>query len=265
MLIVGEKINSSLKGVTEAVKSKDTEFVRNLAVVQTEAGADYIDVNCGTLIDEEVEALPWLVKTVQEAVDRPCCIDSPNPAALSAALKVHKGKALINSITAERERYEAILPLVKEHGAGVVALVMDDEHGMPEDAGTRIEIGCRLVERLLKDGVPSGDIYIDPLVQPISTNGAMGVVVLETIKGIKDAYPDVHFMCGLSNVSFGLPKRALLNSTFIALCMMAGLDGAIIDPGNRRMMSVIRAAEALLNRDPYTVNYLKAYRSGLLE
>lgn len=264
MIIVGEKINTSLKGVPEAVKNRDKNFIQKRAIEQAQNGADYIDVNCGTLIDQEEEALAWLVKTVQEVVDKPLCLDSPNPAALAAALGLHKGKPIINSITAEKDRYERILPLVKQYNAGIVALVMDDEHGMPADAATRIKVGNRLVEMLIKDGVPAEDIYVDPLVQPISSNGEMALVVLETIKGIKAAHPEVHFMCGLSNVSYGLPKRALLNRTFLTMCMMAGLDGAILDPGDKELMAVIYAAEALLNKDKFTKNYLKAYREGRL-
>lgn len=264
MIIVGEKINTSLKGVTEAVKSRDRAFIAQKAVEQAENGAHYIDVNCGTLIEEEVAALPWLVQVVQVAVERPCCIDSPNPLALASALKVHRGKPMINSITAEKERYHSIIPLVQEYGAAIVALLMDDEHGMPHDAATRIKVGVKLIENLVRDGVAVADIYIDPLIQPISTDSKMALVAVDTIKGIREAYPNVHFMCGLSNVSFGLPKRGLLNRTFLVMCMLAGLDGAILDPGNREIMSMIYAAEALLDKDMFMKNYLKAYRSGLL-
>lgn len=264
MIIVGEKINTSLKGVTEAVRTRDAGFIQARAVEQSDNGADYIDVNCGTLIDDEEAALQWLVETVQRAVDKPCCIDSPNPRALSAAIRVHKGKPMINSITAEKERYRQIIPLVKEYNASIVALVMDDHYGMPHDAVTRIKVGIELIEMLKSDGVPTEDIFIDPLIQPISTSGNMATVALEAISGIKTVYPDVHFMCGLSNVSFGLPKRGLLNCTFLVMCMQAGLDGAILDPGNKEMMALIYAGEALLNKDKYARNYLKAFRNGLL-
>jgi len=264
MILVGEKINTSLKGVAEAVKNRDAAFIAGRAIEQDKNGAHYIDVNCGTLFDEEVEALPWLVQVVQEAVDKPCCIDSPNPLALATALKVHKGKPLINSITGEKERYESIIQLVREYNAAIVALVMDDEHGMPKDAATRIKVGVRLIEDLVQDGVPLDDIYIDPLIQPISTDSNMALVAIDTIKGINKTYPKVHFICGLSNISFGLPKRGLLNQTFLVMCILAGLDGVILDPGNREMMSVIFAAEALVDKDLYLRNYLKAFRSGLL-
>ena len=265
MTIVGEKINTSLKGVTEAVQARDAEFIINLAKYQQEFGAHYIDVNCGTLIEEEEQALPWLVETVQSAVDLPCCVDSPNPKALATGLKVHKGEPLINSITNENERYNEIIPLVHEYKGRIVALVIDDEHGMPSTAELRIKVGCDLVKRLNADGVENDRIYIDPLVQPISSTADMGVIVLETIKGIAEANPGVHFMCGLSNVSYGLPKRGILNSTFLSLCIMAGLDGAILDPGNKRMMAMIYSAEALLNKDKRSKRYLNAFRKGLLD
>lgn len=264
MVIVGEKINTSLKGITEAVKERNKEFIQNLAVNQSEQGASYIDVNCGTLINEEEEALPWLVEIVQEVVDKPCCIDSPNPLALEAALKVHKGTPMINSITLEKDRYDSVIKLVKEYKAKIVALAIDD-NGISPESDKRIEIGCKLIENMHSEGIPYDDIYIDPLIQPISTDSTMGLVSLDTISGIKKAYPEVHFMCGLSNVSFGLPQRGLLNRTFIAMCMHAGLDGAVLDPNNKKMMSMIIAGEALLNKDRFTKKYLKAHRKGLLE
>ncbi|AOT68892.1 methyltetrahydrofolate cobalamin methyltransferase [Geosporobacter ferrireducens] len=265
MIIVGEKINTSLKGVTEAVINRDEKFIQELAKVQADGGADYIDVNCGTLINEEEVALPWLVRTVQQVVDLPCCIDSPNPKALEAALKVHKGKALINSITNENERFTQIGPLIGNYEAAIVALVIDDAFGMPKDADTRVQVGKELIEKLKIMGIRESDIFIDPLIQPISSSGEMGNIALDTILGIKESFQEVHFMCGLSNISYGLPKRGLLNATFLSLCMMAGLDGAILDPGNKRMMAMIYATEALLNKDKFAKKYLKAFRKGSLE
>ncbi len=265
MVIVGEKINTSLKGVTEAVIARDEEFISNLAKYQADFGANYIDVNCGTLIDEEVKALPWLVETVQKTVNLPCCIDSPNPEALEAALEIHKGVPMINSITNENERYEKIIPLVKKYKGKIVSLVIDDEFGMPKTSEIRIKVGLDLIKRLNDDGIACEDIFMDPLIQPISSSQDMGVIAIDTIKGIIQEKPKVHFMCGLSNISYGLPKRGILNSTFLTLCIMAGLDGAILDPGNKRMMAMIYSAEALLNRDKFTKKYLKAFRQGLLD
>ena len=257
MVIVGEKINTSLKGITEAIKAKDKEFIQELAVRQSKQGSDYIDVNCGTLIDVEEEMLPWLVEIVQEVVDKPCCIDSPNPKALESALKVHKGVPMINSITAEKSRYDDVIKLVKQYDAKIVALLIDDANGIsPSD---------EVITKMHEDGIQYENMYIDPLIQPISTDSNMGLVALNTIANIKQNFPEVHFMCGLSNISFGLPNRGLLNRTYLAMCMHAGLDGAVLDPGNSKMMSMIFAGEALLNKDRFTKKYLKAHRKGLLE
>lgn len=265
MLIVGEKINTSRKGLGTAVKERDAAFIQELAREQVANGANYVDVNCGTLIHEEVEALTWLVKTVQEVVDVPLCIDSPNPSAIEAALAVHKGKALINSITNEQERYEVILPLIKKYGCSVVALCIDDEIGMPKDTETRCLVARKLVGRLLTDGVPVQDIYVDPLIQPISTSGEAGLWALETIKYVTGEFPGIHTICGLSNVSYGLPIRWLLNQTFLVMAMNSGLDAAILDPGNKKMMAQVYAAQAILNKDEFCMQYLTAFRDGKLE
>ena len=265
MVIVGEKINTSLKGITEAIKAKDKEFIQELAVRQSKQGSDYIDVNCGTLIDVEEEMLPWLVEIVQEVVDKPCCIDSPNPKALESALKVHKGVPMINSITAEKSRYDDVIKLVKQYDAKIVALLIDDANGISPSDEVRTKIGIELINKMHEDGIQYENMYIDPLIQPISTDSNMGLVALNTIANIKQNFPEVHFMCGLSNISFGLQNRGLLNRTYLAMCMHAGLDGAVLDPGNSKMMSMIFAGEALLNKDRFTKKYLKAHRKGLLE
>ncbi|MDI6895574.1 MAG: methyltetrahydrofolate cobalamin methyltransferase [Bacillota bacterium] len=263
MLIVGERINTSRKGVAALVCLRDGEAVVREAVQQREAGADFIDVNAGTLLAEEPEALRWLVTTIQAAVAVPLCVDSPNPAAMAAALEVHQGKALLNSITGERERFRATLPLVKRYGCGVVALCLDDS-GMPSSAEEAVQKGSRLVEDLLEAGVPAEDIYVDPLVRPVSTDSRAGVAVVEAIRILREKYPGVHTICGLSNVSFGLPQRRLLNQAFLVATMTAGLDAVILDPLDTRLMALLRAAEAVLGRDEYCARYLRAYREGRL-
>lgn len=264
MLIIGERINTSRKAVAPAVGARDEEFVRGEAQNQAGAGADYLDVNCGTFVHEEPELLEWLVRTAQSAVDAPLCLDSPNPAALRRALAAHRGRALINSITAERERWEKVLPLVKEYGTRIIALTMDDD-GMSESAEERFKVGARLVEDLTKNGVAPEDIFIDPLVRPVSTGTHYAVVVYETIRRIRREFPGVHTVCGLSNVSFGLPARKLVNQTFLVQAMQAGLDAAIVDPLDKRLMSLIYAGELLLDRDEYAANFLSAFRQDRLE
>lgn len=264
MLIVGERINTSRKAIEPAVKARDVEFIQNEARSQVSSGATYVDVNAGTFVSEEPEALVWLVKTVQSAVDVPLCIDSPNPAAIEAALKVHTGTAMVNSITAEKERYSSIVPLVKEYGCKIVALCMDDS-GMPETGEQRFGIACKLVEDLTRDGIEKDSIYIDPLVRPISTGADFGVIVLDTIRKITTELSGVHTICGLSNISFGLPTRKLLNRTFLVMAMTGGLDAAILDPTDKEIMALVIASRALLGKDDFCMNYITAQREGKLD
>lgn len=264
MIIVGELINTSRKEVLAAVKERDVQFIQDLAKKQVEAGAFYVDVNAGMLLDEEPEAMKWLVETVQDVVDSPCCIDSPNPEALKVGLEVHKGKALINSISLEKERFDKVLPLIKEYKASVIALCMSDA-GMPKGIEDRVANAKELVERLNAAGIPNEDIYIDPLIQPVSTSSDSGLAASESIKQIMENHAGVHTTCGLSNVSYGLPKRRLLNRAFLVQCMAAGMDSAILDPLDKDIMSIMYASEVLLNRDEYCLNYINAERENRLK
>ncbi|MCK8817612.1 methyltetrahydrofolate cobalamin methyltransferase [Natroniella sulfidigena] len=265
MIIIGELINTSRDGVEPAVKERDKEFIQNLAKKQEEAGADFIDVNCGTLIQEEPEALEWLVETVQEVVGVPLCIDSPNPEALKQGLEAyhHDTPAIINSITAESERYEEVLPLLQEYDTSVVALAMDDS-GMPKTAEDRINVATRLIEDLMSDGIAEENIYVDPLVQPIGTDVKMGVEILDAIDVITDKYEEIHITCGLSNISHGLPMRKLLNQTYLVLAMSRGMDSAILDPLDEKIMSLATTGHTLLGNDKYCANYIKAAKSNKL-
>jgi len=214
-------------------------------------------------MEKEPEKLAWLVETIQGAVDKPCCLDSPNPKALEAALKVHRGRALLNSITLEGNRYEAILALAKKYNTRIVALCLDDQ-GMPQDAADRLRLASNLIERLKGAGVGAEDIFIDPLVQPVSTDPSFGMIALEAMEKINKSFPEVHLICGLSNVSFGLPQRKLLNQVFLVLALGKGLDAAIMDPNDPRMISCLKAAQALLGQDAFCGGYLKAFRQNLL-
>lgn len=264
MLIIAERINSTRKNIAPAVKERNTAFIQNEAKKQAEAGANYIDCNGATVGPAaEPDALCWLVKTVQEVVDLPISLDSPNPAAIAAALKVHRGTAMINSISGERDKLERVLPLVLEHKAKVIALCMDDT-GMPQTDEDRIRVGSKLVDHLLSKGVPAEDIVIDPLICPISTDSNHGNFVLKAIASLKQRYPAAKISIGLTNVSFGLPERKWLNRAMLLLAMAAGLDAAIADPTDAEQMALLFAAEALLGRDEMCANYIGAARAGKL-
>ena len=265
LIIIGERINTSRKLIAPAVISRDTVAIGAEARQQLEAGANYIDVNCGTLVDAEPESLEWLVTTVQQAIPGTLCsIDSPNPLALERALKVHQGKPIINSINGERERLNGVLPLVRDFKTGIIALTMDD-NGMPETAAERLQIASQLVTALTKVGVALEDIYVDPMVRPISTGDQYGLIVFEALRDINREFPGIHTVCGLSNISFGLPARKLINHAFLVMAIQAGLDAAILDPLDRRLVSLLYAAELLNGKDEYATNFISAFRENKLE
>jgi len=264
MLIVGELINASRKSIAEAIKAGDAGVIGDIAKEQRECGAHYIDVNAGMFVDDEAEYLKWLVTTVQAAVDAPCCIDSPSPQAVEAALSVHKGVPMINSISLEKERYDKMLPMVSGTGCKVVALCMSDK-GMPETADERLAIADELVNALVRNNVDIGDIYVDPLVQPLSTRDDYGMEFLGAVEKIMEKFPGVHTICGLSNISYGLPERKLLNRAFMVMAVTKGLDSAVIDPTDKKMMTAVIVAEALAGRDEFCSGLIGAYRAGKLE
>jgi len=192
--------------------------------------------------------MEWLVKTVQEVVDIPLCIDSPNAEEIEKGLEVHnwdKGKALINSITGEKEKIDRLLPAIVKYKCAVVALVMD-ERGIPDNSKTRVEIAEKLIEVLTDAGVLLKDIFIDPLVVPIGTNDKNGLITMETIRSVKEAHPEVKIV------------------VFMILTMGCGMDAAIIDPTDKRMMAITKAATTLLGEDNFCSEYIQAYREGKL-
>jgi len=266
MLIIGEKINSSRKDIKDMVEGKNKEFIQGLAQKQVEGGAQMLDLNIGTIRKSESEDMKWLIKTVQEAVGVPLCIDSPNHEAIKVGLEVYdwdKGKALINSVTAEKEKLELVLPLVKKYQCSVVALTMN-EKGIPQNSKERFKIADGLIKKLTNEGIPIEDIYIDPLTLPVSTNIQNSNIALETLRRIKDSYPEVKTIIGLSNISYGLPERRLINQGFVVLAMACGLDAVILDSTDQKIMSLIKATDLLLGEDEFCRQYLKAFREGKL-
>ncbi len=263
MIIVGEKINTSRKSVEKAVENRDAAFITRLAEEQAEAGAHYIDVNAGTFLDHEIDCLCWLVETVQSAVDLPLCLDSPNPDAISEAIKHHKGVPMINSISLEKDRFLSLLPVVTAQPCCVVALCMA-ETSMPATVEERVQAGSELIHKLTGQGIPMEKIYVDPLVQPVSVDIRMGNAILEAIRNIMNDFPGVNTICGLSNVSFGLPSRRIINRNFLALCMAYGLSAAILDPCDKELMSTIFSVDMLLGHDEYCERFIDAYQNGRL-
>jgi cobalamin-dependent methionine synthase I len=262
LLIVGELINTSRKGMDIIVKNRDKESLQSIAKAQVEAGADYLDVNCGTQAFDELEAMEWLVNSIQEAVQVPLCIDSLNIKAVEMGLKSAKyGQPFVNSISAEKELFKNMLPVIKEYKAKVIALCMNDD-GIPKTGDMRFMVAEKLVDDLTSAGIEENDIYLDPLIQPISVNDQAGQEVLKTLQMISQEYPKVHKICGLSNISFGSPNREILNRLFMVLTMNQGMDSYILNPLDRVMMGHIFAAKALIGQDSSCIEYITAHRKG---
>ena len=256
-VLIGERINpAGKKKLAEALKAGDLEIVRQEALAQTQAGADIIDVNVSTFGVDEVALLPKAVQAVMDTVDTPLCLDSANPEALEAALKVYKGKPLINSVTGEEHSLKKVLPLVKKYGAAVIGLVQDDE-GIPKDAERRVSVARKIVERAEAAGIPRQDVVIDCLAFSVGADTSSGPAVIEAIRRIK-AELGVNMTMGASNISFGLPDRELLNNAFVVMAAAAGATSLIVDAAKVR--PIILAADLVLGRDKRARRYIEAYR-----
>ncbi|MDD5645403.1 MAG: dihydropteroate synthase [bacterium] len=261
MIIIGEKINTSRKTVADAVRNRNKQFILDLAKAQESAGANYIDVNVGTFISTEPEDMAWVAALVSGAVKIPLSVDSPNPKAVEAALGILKGHALINSISLEKERFSGIIPLVREFRCSVIGLLIEDGN-LPVEADGKMKIADALIGKLGKEGIKPDSIFIDPMVQPLSTSMNGLTETFAFTQRFKSAFPDVHLICGLSNVSFGLPNRKLINRAFLASMMALGMDSAICDPLDKELMGLIAAQDALSGKDQFCMNFISLSRSG---
>lgn len=262
MIIIGEKINGTRKSVKKAIKERDGDFIQQLAKEQTAAGSSYLDINAGTPPRQEPEDMVWLIENAQAVSDLPICLDSANPDALSAGLKIVERTPLINSLSGEKTRIEGILPLALEYKTSLILLALDDTAGIPETGKERLKIVDKLVAMTLEGGLTEDQLFVDPLVTAISTGTKSALTTFETIKGVKAKYPKAHVTSGLSNISFGMPLRAPINRTFLSMCVAVGMDSAIANPNDRELMTAIMAAELLMDKDRYCMNFNKAFRAG---
>lgn len=264
IIIIGELINASVKPVRRAVIERDAVYIRNLACRQEEAGAHYLDVNVSTGRgeDQEAEDMAWAVKEIQEVTGIPLAIDTANPAALQAGLEAHRGEAMINSLSAEKERLQPYLEAAAGYNGPLVALPVTDE-GIPATAAERLQVCRSIIDQAARAGVDACRLYFDPLVMPLGVDHQNPGITLDTLRGIKQL-PDVKSVMGLSNVSYGMPQRELINRTFLVLAAREGLDAVMLNPLDRGLMAALLAAEALLGLDEYCTGFLRAYRKGLI-
>ncbi|MBN1872537.1 MAG: dihydropteroate synthase [Candidatus Omnitrophica bacterium] len=260
MVIVGERINSSRSAIGRAIENRDSSLIKKEAMNQRKAGAHMLDVNCALKSKNEADDMAWLVSLVQHETNLPLSIDSPNPEVIEAGLSNHTGKAIINSVTLEGERVKAVMPIAKKYDAFLIILLMN-EKGMPKSADERLDM-ARTAKQLSRDyAIPAENIYIDPLIRPISSEPEQAREVIKSVRMIKKEL-NLKLICGLSNVSYGLPERSTLNAVYLSMMMSAGLDAAILDPTNKKIKSIIKVANALLGKDEYCMEYLRSYRAG---
>ena len=262
MELIGERINGMFKDIREAILQKDPRPIEYWARRQTENGARWLDINTGPTvsIEEQPAVMEWLVQTAQSASPLPCCLDSTDPGAIEAGLKVHRGRAMINSTSAEQQKMDIYFPLAIKYGAKLIGLAMN-EQGVPKDAASRIALAMELVVNADAHGLPMEELYIDPLVLPANVAQDHAPEVVEAIRQIKMlADPAPKTTIGLSNISQRCAERRLLNRTYMVMCMAAGLDSAIVDMEDDLLVEAAAAARVLLNKDIYCDAFLRTFR-----
>ena len=266
MLIIGERINTCRESVMRAYETRDAQYIRNEALRQAEAGADVIDINAGSGPDVETENMAWAVRAVREVVDLPLCIDSPNPATITAGINACEGHqvAWADSITLEKQRIDGILPACREHQACVIALCRD-EKGIPRSARDRTEIAKKLVETVDRYGIPLANLYLDPTIEPLSVTHDSGLLSLHALRELKVQLPEIKTVISLSGISFGLPERKLLHRVYLPMLMHEGLDAVFLDPLDTHLMTAFRAARTVLGRDEFCMQYITSHRKGALQ
>jgi 5-methyltetrahydrofolate--homocysteine methyltransferase len=253
VIIIGECINPTRrKRLVSTLQAGRFEYVLELAKSQIDAMADVLDVNVGFPGVDDVKLLPEAVKHLQDNFDIPLCIDSPNPRAIEAALKISKGKCLINSVNGEEKSMNALLPVAKEYGAAIIGLTMDDD-GITYDPQKRLAIAEKIIERAVKAGIKEEDIIIDPLVMAVSADPNACLITLETIRLVHDKLGH-NITQGASNISFGLPNREMLNIAFMVLSIRAGLTCPIANP--EKITAAIRATDLVLARDDFAMRFV---------
>ena len=263
MIIIGEKINGSIPAVAKAIAERDAAFIKARAVAQEEAGATYIDC-CASVPEEvEVETLKWMIECIQEATDLPIAVDSPSADVLCEAYKFCNKPGLINSVSGEGDKIDKIFPILAENKGWQVIALLSDDTGIPKNAADRLKVFDKIMAKAKEYGIAPSRIHIDPLVEMLCTSENGIETNIEVISTVREQYPSIHITAAVSNISFNLPVRKMINLGFTVLAMNAGLDSAILDPTNRDMMGLIFATEALLGLDDYCMEYIGAYREGL--
>lgn len=258
MIIIGEKLNGSIPSVAKAIAERDADLIRERAKMQAEAGADFLDV-CASVEEEvEVETLKWMIDIVKEVTDTRICVDSPSAKTCAEGIKLCKRPGLVNSVSLEGNKIDTIFPVIADTDWECVALLCDND-GIPDSVEKRMKVFHGIMEKAKEYNIAPSRLHIDPLVVTLSTDQTALTVFAQCCGQIKAEYPDIHITSGLSNISYGLPVRKNINQAFMVLAMNAGMDSAIVDPTNKNMIGMIYAANALLEKDEYCLNYIAKF------
>ena len=263
MIIIGEKINGSIPSVAEAIAKRDAELIKSRAIAQANAGATYIDCCASVPESEEVETLKWMIDCIQEVTDLPIAVDSPSADVLAEAWKFCNKPGIINSVSGEGDKMDKLFPIIRDNPGWEVVALLSDDTGIPKNAADRLRVFDKIMAKAKEYGIAPNRIHIDPLVEMLCTSENGIETNIEVISTVREKYPTIHITAAVSNISFNLPVRKMINLGFTVLAMNAGLDSAILDPTNRDMMGLIFATEALLGMDDYCMEYISAYREGL--
>jgi len=263
MIVIGEKINGSIPSMGKAIAERNEEYIKEIARKQDEAGATYIDVCASVSEDVEVETLHWLIDLVQSVSDLPIAVDSPSADVIAAAYKYCNKPGILNSVSGEGNKMDVLFPIVRDNPGWEVVALLSDDTGIPQSAEDRLKVFDKVMAKAKEYNIDPSRIHIDPLIEMLCTSEDGISMVVEVMTEIKKQYPTIHITGAVSNISFNLPVRKILNQAFTVLAMNAGLDSAIFDPTNRDLMGMIFATEAMLGIDEMCMEYISAYRDGL--
>lgn len=261
MLIIGEKLNAFIPAVGRAIKSRDEAFLISLAKAQEAAGAAYLDVCAAIDGVPEAETLCWLLRLAEENTSLPVCLDSPDPAVIKEVLPLCRREGIVNSVSMETGKIETIFPLIANSGWKCVALLCSSA-GVPDGVSERVALFEQILCKAIEYGISEDRLLIDPIVRTLSTDENAFITFAECARRIRMRSEHVRIVSGLSNISFGLPARSLVNRAFLVLAMQSGMDAAILDPADRELVGLLHAAEALLGSDEYCMGYIKAFREN---
>jgi 5-methyltetrahydrofolate--homocysteine methyltransferase len=268
MIIIGEKINASIPSIKQAVKAHDADQLKQSALMQEDAGAHVIDINVGTgegTAEDEKRNMAWLVDLLKIYIKGQLCIDSADPTVLEAGIRAGQNRVgLINSVKATDQSLSEVLPLVAQNDVSVIALAMN-EKGIPMDVSGRIHACEKIIQHVEKLRLSHDKVFFDPIVMPVSTDTSQGIITIETLDAIRKEFPETRTVLALSNISYGLPCRSLINTVLLHLAMYYSVDAVIMNPLDTSLMAAIRAGQAVFGQDKHCRKYTRSFRKDILK